>query len=201
MKKYGKILFFKTHYKPVRLVTMKVITYSFGSWCREGLIRSCWNFDRKRRPHVSEIVEFLANNPRLLSPCLDVPLASVQMDDDTGQLKMALPNMTLRKCSVSMDFTSPSDTAASCGHLRQPLLPSTHVCPSTELSKYVALNSESGPDGTQAVSVLWPTECLAVTVSDADVTVTCCCQFLHFKTLIVTRWCHVGTSCVCFLHL
>jgi hypothetical protein len=125
----------------------------FFSESREGLIRSCWNFDHKRRPHVSEIVEFLANNPRLISPCLDVPLASVQMDDDTGQLQMQLPNITFRKCSVSMNFTSPA-TGASCAYLREPLLSSTDPLSTTELSKNMEMNSETEPENMHAVSVL-----------------------------------------------
>ncbi|XP_067007078.2 uncharacterized protein [Anabrus simplex] len=68
----------------------------------ECLIQSCWNLDSKKRPRASEIVEFLANNPRLIAPCLDMPLASVQMED-TGQLEMQLPEK-FRKCSVSLSF-------------------------------------------------------------------------------------------------
>lgn len=58
------------------------------------------------RPSASEIVEFLANNPRLLTPCLDVPLSSVQMED-TGQLEMHLPEQ-FRKCSMSINNTKNS---------------------------------------------------------------------------------------------
>lgn len=65
----------------------------------EGLIRSCWTVDYKKRPQASEIVEFIANNPRLLTPCLDVPLSSVQMED-TGQFDI-LPDK-LRKFSMSL---------------------------------------------------------------------------------------------------
>ncbi|XP_011298958.1 uncharacterized protein [Fopius arisanus] len=46
----------------------------------EGLIKSCWAVDHSKRPTAPEIVDFLATNPRLLSPCLDVPLASVQLE-------------------------------------------------------------------------------------------------------------------------
>lgn len=49
----------------------------------EGVLRACWNKESGVRPKASELVEFLANNPRLISPSLDVPLASVQMDDTT----------------------------------------------------------------------------------------------------------------------
>lgn len=53
--------------------------------------------DAKVRPTAKEIVEFLANNPRLVFPCLDVPLSSVQLED-TGQLEMHFPE-NFRKCS------------------------------------------------------------------------------------------------------
>lgn len=66
---------------------------------REGLLKSCWSRDPKLRPTAKEIVEFLGNNPRLLYPCLDAPLASVQLDD-TGQLEMHLPDQ-FRKCSTT----------------------------------------------------------------------------------------------------
>lgn len=150
--------------------------YCFAFEFREGLIRSCWNFEHKRRPQVSEIVEFLANNPRLISPCLDVPLASVQMDDDTGQLQMKLPNMTFRKCSVSMNFTSPA-TAAACAYLREPLLSSTDPLSTTELSQNMELNSKTEPENMQAVSMFWLTAIYSFWYM-----LPCCYQFLHLKT-------------------
>ncbi|CAB3366072.1 Hypothetical predicted protein [Cloeon dipterum] len=65
----------------------------------ETLLRSCWAKEYKNRITSPEVVEFLANNPRLIAPCLDVPLASVQMED-TAQLELNLPEKT-RKCSVA----------------------------------------------------------------------------------------------------
>ncbi|KAK9510835.1 hypothetical protein O3M35_005535 [Rhynocoris fuscipes] len=76
----------------------------------ETLIKSCWNKEYKKRPQASEIVEFLANNPRLISPCLDVPLSSVQMED-TGQLEMSPNNDKPRRFSMTLRQRSPS----SCG--------------------------------------------------------------------------------------
>ncbi|XP_059485869.1 receptor-type guanylate cyclase gcy-19-like isoform X2 [Neocloeon triangulifer] len=67
----------------------------------EMLLRACWAQDYKKRINASEVVEFLANNPRLIAPCLDVPLASVQMED-TAQLELNLPEKS-RKCSVSLN--------------------------------------------------------------------------------------------------
>ncbi|XP_073988410.1 uncharacterized protein isoform X2 [Rhodnius prolixus] len=77
----------------------------------DSLIKSCWNIDHKKRPQASEIVEFLANNPRLISPCLDVPLSSVQLED-TGQLEISITDPDKpRKFSMTLRQRSPS----SCG--------------------------------------------------------------------------------------
>lgn len=67
----------------------------------ESLMKSCWNLEYKKRPQASEIVEFLANNPRLLAPCLDVPLSSVEIED-TGQLELNLPD-SRRKFSLTVN--------------------------------------------------------------------------------------------------
>ena len=40
----------------------------------------CWSHSPTKRPTAREIVELLYNNPRLLSPSIEVPLASVQME-------------------------------------------------------------------------------------------------------------------------
>lgn len=44
-------------------------------------MKSCWKIDPKERPTASEIVDYIANNPRLLSPCLDDPITSVHIND------------------------------------------------------------------------------------------------------------------------
>ncbi|XP_046676612.1 receptor-type guanylate cyclase gcy-4-like [Homalodisca vitripennis] len=78
----------------------------------EALMRSCWNVDYKKRPKASEIVEFIANNPRLLQPCLEGPLASVQIDD-SGSVDLLHTERTrkfsfsLRKRNSSGVFNSP----------------------------------------------------------------------------------------------
>lgn len=74
--------------------------------CREALLKSCWYKDREVRPKASEIVEFIANNPRLISPCLDVPLSSIQIDD-TAQMDIISDTSPIPKCpSGSLSFTN-----------------------------------------------------------------------------------------------
>ncbi|CAH2104095.1 unnamed protein product [Euphydryas editha] len=48
----------------------------------EGLIKSCWQHDYKARPTACEVAAFLADSPRLLAPCLDVPLDALPLDDE-----------------------------------------------------------------------------------------------------------------------
>ena len=43
-------------------------------------MRACWSHQPSRRPTAGEIVETLSGHPRLVSPCIDVPLASVQIE-------------------------------------------------------------------------------------------------------------------------
>jgi len=61
----------------------------------EGLLKACWTLEPTKRPQSSEIVEFLANNPRLISPNLDIPLASVQLEQ--SELEIEIPDKLNRK--------------------------------------------------------------------------------------------------------
>lgn len=48
----------------------------------ERLMRNCWTADYKKRPTAVQILEFVANNPRLVSPCVDIPHFSIQFSDN-----------------------------------------------------------------------------------------------------------------------
>ncbi|KAG8222593.1 hypothetical protein J437_LFUL002585 [Ladona fulva] len=110
----------------------------------EALIRSCWNLESKNRPQASEIVDFLANNPRLISPCLDCPLASVQMEH-SDQLDMNLSER-LRKCSMSLNSATGNATSGvSLRHrtpLERPEMPETTY--SSGVNGAASLGEESG---------------------------------------------------------
>lgn len=62
----------------------------------EGLMRACWNQESKKRPTASEIVEYISNYPRLLTPCLDVPISSVQMPETESDQLELLPRIRRR---------------------------------------------------------------------------------------------------------
>ncbi|XP_043507447.1 uncharacterized protein LOC122527382 isoform X1 [Frieseomelitta varia] len=77
----------------------------------ENLMYSCWRTDHTKRPTAPEIVDFLATNPRIIAPCLDVPLASVQIEH-TGQLEMQL-NGNMRKFSLSWPPQNPTTQSST----------------------------------------------------------------------------------------
>ncbi|XP_076766818.1 uncharacterized protein LOC143433365 [Xylocopa sonorina] len=65
----------------------------------ENLMYSCWRKDHSKRPTAPEIVEFLATNPQILCPCLDVPLSSVHIEH-AEQIDMHLTE-SIRKFSLA----------------------------------------------------------------------------------------------------
>lgn len=62
----------------------------------EGLMKACWNLSYKKRPTPTEISEFISGYPRLITPCLDVPLASVQMAETESDELELLPGFRRR---------------------------------------------------------------------------------------------------------
>lgn len=56
-------------------------------------MKACWSLSYIKRPTASEVVEFILNYPKLVTPSLDVPLASVQIPEtDSDQLEL-LPGL------------------------------------------------------------------------------------------------------------
>merc|ERR1719458_1351340 len=65
----------------------------------ETLLKSCWSKTPTQRPTASEVVELLSNTPRLICPCIDIPLASVQVER-TDSLEL-IPSVRKPSGSVS----------------------------------------------------------------------------------------------------
>ncbi|KAM3957698.1 LOW QUALITY PROTEIN: uncharacterized protein ACR2FA_008271 [Aphomia sociella] len=52
----------------------------------EGLIKSCWQPQRRARPAAAAVAAFLADAPRLLAPCLALPPDALPLDCDAWRL-------------------------------------------------------------------------------------------------------------------
>lgn len=77
----------------------------------ETLLRSCWQKTPTKRPTAAEIAELLSNNPRLISPCIDVPLASVQVER-TDSLEL-IPSMVRKPSGTTSSRTNAGGLTAS----------------------------------------------------------------------------------------
>ncbi|XP_067135632.1 uncharacterized protein [Centruroides vittatus] len=67
-----------------------------------SLLLQCWSRRAQDRPSASEIVEILAHHSNLISPCLDMPMASVEVED-TDSIEIAINERT-RLHSVSENW-------------------------------------------------------------------------------------------------
>lgn len=52
----------------------------------EALLLRCWSSKPAERPQAAAIVEILATDPELITPCLDVPAASIDLEDTIEEL-------------------------------------------------------------------------------------------------------------------
>lgn len=104
----------------------------------EGLMKACWNLSYTKRPTASEVVDFISNYPKLVTPSLDVPLASVQIPENSDQLEL-LPglhkintptedfhnqpsynNLTISNGITLSEFTEPLDEPGGNSPTRNP---------------------------------------------------------------------------------
>lgn len=47
----------------------------------EGLLKACWSSDASKRPTALEVIDYISNYPRLLTPSLDCPETAVEMPE------------------------------------------------------------------------------------------------------------------------
>ncbi|CAO1344089.1 unnamed protein product [Diamesa tonsa] len=75
----------------------------------EALMKACFTFEHEKRPSASEVVAFIASNPRIVAPCLDVPLASVQMPEKESDQIDLFSN--IRRRSITPVLTGSASTS------------------------------------------------------------------------------------------
>jgi hypothetical protein len=114
----------------------------------EGLMKACFNQDYKKRPSASEISEFISNYPRLLTPVLDVPLSSVQIESESDQLEL-LPGLRKRSITPSQTFSLDSKSLFSSPKTKPE---------STELNKSVTLNYFDSKGGNNHINGIYLNE-------------------------------------------
>lgn len=69
----------------------------------EGLMNACWNRTYKKRPSACKVADFISNYPKLVTPSLDVPLASVEMPETESDQLELIPGLR-RSSSQPKDF-------------------------------------------------------------------------------------------------
>jgi len=135
------------------------------------LLRTCFSHTPTKRPTAAEIVELLLKHPRVVSPCIDVPLASVQIErtdslemmpkpkraPDTGSQRAKMPHL---KAANKAKELNPEDQGYGSAYspmngkeenislgVREPLMES--FCQEEDLK---------GEDGTSSVTFPGSTE-------------------------------------------
>ncbi|CAG4943608.1 unnamed protein product [Colias eurytheme] len=83
----------------------------------EGLIKSCWQAEYKSRPTASEVAAFIADTPRLLTPCLDVPLDALSLDADFWRLPKEIADA--RWVSWAAPTSATTDTTYRCAERKR----------------------------------------------------------------------------------
>lgn len=79
------------------------------------MLRKCWSSIAQNRPKAAEIVEILARNPELITPCLDVPAASVALED-SSEMKFKGPDRARGHSFSSVWQSRKSASAQEEGH-------------------------------------------------------------------------------------
>ncbi|XP_062129708.1 uncharacterized protein LOC133841324 [Drosophila sulfurigaster albostrigata] len=58
----------------------------------EGLLKACWSQEASKRPTALDIIDYIVNYPRMLTPCLDCPGTALQMlETDSDEMDLLPP--------------------------------------------------------------------------------------------------------------
>ncbi|EDV98889.1 GH13351 [Drosophila grimshawi] len=81
----------------------------------EGLLKACWSQDASKRPTALEVIDYISNYPRLLTPCLDLPGTAVQLPESDDEMEL-LPNARLsspRLHDSNLDILAKTNSAGN----------------------------------------------------------------------------------------
>lgn len=117
---------------------------------REALLLRCWARSPSQRPTACEIVEILANDSKLISPCLDLPPASVQVEGtDSLELTAIGDRGRLHSISSLARRVESVERSAAVVVGQQPQQPGSPVPPPR--NQYVTLRQLSRTSRLEAV--------------------------------------------------
>ena len=74
-------------------------------------MKSCWHRTPSLRPQASEIVELLTNNPRLIQPCVGIPLSSIQIEG-SNSLELQIPSAVA--CQIRKSASNSNKFSLTC---------------------------------------------------------------------------------------
>lgn len=116
----------------------------------EGLLKTCWSFEASKRPTALEVIDYISNYPRLVTPSLDCPETAVEMPktdiDDLELLQNEYRSLSLTQ-EDSLSILSTSINNANKTHTSKMI--------ENGLSKQVP-NSEFGSDSNSSFSPITP---------------------------------------------
>lgn len=111
-----------------------ILILIYLSYDRERLLLSCWSMNPQHRPTFTEMAETLNMWPRLITPCLELPTAAIQIND-TDSVDLALP--TDQPCRRSSAPNTRLPTA-------RPRLTDTDSCTNNNATPNCVLQSRPG---------------------------------------------------------
>jgi len=121
----------------------------------EGLLKACWSQDASKRPTALEVIDYISNYPRLLTPTLDCPGTAVQMPEtESDEMELLPPGR--QSSPLTQESTLETLSAInSSSNLRQFNFPSDENL--TELADKIETGTASiPPNNTDSFSTTTP---------------------------------------------
>ncbi|XP_030386775.1 atrial natriuretic peptide receptor 2-like [Scaptodrosophila lebanonensis] len=112
-----------------------------------GLINACWSQEASKRPTALEVIDFILNYPRLLTPSLDFPGAAVEFPEkDVDQLQL-LPQLQINSPLNSATTLGIQKHTLFCDQHSSELSTKSESCPTASHQSSPCTCSPIAPDG------------------------------------------------------